>query len=137
MIDKIIPLGNIDPLVFYGVGNENLKVLQKAFTKIKITARGDELMLRGEKEELNIFESKRGEKEELNIFESKLQQLFSNYSQYNTLAPEDILNILSDNVPNKAPKASNVLLYGNNGKPSSTETMENRSILKQEIKRNL
>ncbi len=117
MIDKIIPLGNIDPLVFYGVGNENLQVLQKAFTKIKITARGDELMLRGEKEELKIFES-------------KLQELFSSYSQYNTLHPEDILRILSDDIPDKAKKASNVLLYGNNGKIINPKTKNQEKLVK-------
>ncbi len=117
MIDKIIPLGNIDPLTFYGIGNENLQVLQKAFARIKITARGDELMLRGEKEELKIFEA-------------KLQELFYNYSQYNTLAPEDILNILSDTIPNKAPKASNVLLYGNNGKPINPKTRNQEKLVK-------
>lgn len=117
MIEKIILLGNIEPLAFYGVGNENLQLLQNTFTKIKLTARGNELIIRGEKEELNIFEK-------------KLQQLFKHYSRYNALTVDDIAEIVANGHSNKVENNSDILLYGNNGKMIRPKTKNQEELIK-------
>lgn len=117
MIEKIILLGNIEPLAFYGVGNENLQLLQNIFTKIKLTARGNELIIRGEKEELNIFEK-------------KLQQLFKHYSRYNALTVDDIAEIVANGHSNKVENNSDILLYGNNGKMIRPKTKNQEELIK-------
>lgn len=103
MIEKIISLGNIDPIGFYGVTNSNLQVLQNAYPKIKLIARGSELILQGEKEELCLFEQ-------------KLQEIFKHYSRHNFINQEDIMAIISNGISNKTDADSTILLYGNNGK---------------------
>lgn len=117
MIEKIILLGNIEPLGFYGVANENLNLLQEAFPKIKITARGNELRVQGEKDVLQIFEQ-------------KLQRLFAHYGKHNTLSTEDIQHIIANGSSNKATNLSDVLLYGNNGKMIRPKTKNQEKLIK-------
>lgn len=116
MIEKTLLLGNIDPLSFYGVRNENLHLLQNTFPKIKLTARGNELMLQGEKEELQLFET-------------KAQQLFKHYSKHNTLTPEDIIAIISNDSSHTTATASDILLYGNNGKMIRPKTKNQQKLI--------
>ncbi len=117
MIEKNILLGNIDPVGFYGVKNMNLQVLQNAFPKIKLTARGDALIIQGEKEELNLFEQ-------------KLHELFKHYSRHNLITPEDILAIISNGTSNKSDNDSAILLYGNNGKTIRPKTKNQEQLVK-------
>lgn len=117
MIEKIILLGKIDPLEFYGVTNENLHLLQNAFSKIKLTARGNELIVQGEKDELQLFET-------------KIQQLFSHYSKHNILTLEDITAIVSNGTSNKTENSSDILLYGNNGKMIRPKTKNQEKLIK-------
>lgn len=116
MIEKNIFLGNIDPVSFYGVGNENLKLLQNHFPKIKLTARGDELIMQGEKEELHLFET-------------TLEQLFKHYGKYNIIKPEDIKEILSNGISNKAESSTDILLYGNSGKMIRPKTKNQKKLI--------
>lgn len=116
MIEKTLLLGNIDPLGFYGVSNENLHLLQNTFPKIKLTARGNELKLQGEKEELQLFET-------------KAQQLFKHYSKHNTLTPEDIVAIISNDFSHTTATTSDILLYGNNGKMIRPKTKNQQKLV--------
>lgn len=124
MIEKIILLGSIDPLGFYGVTNENLHLLQNAFSKIKITARGNELIVQGEKEELQFFEA-------------KIQQLFKHYSQHNILTTEDIAAIITNGSSNKSEMTTDILLYGNNGKMIRPKTKNQEKLIKLSKKNDL
>lgn len=124
MIEKIILLGNIDPLGFYGVTNENLHLLQNVFPKVKLTARGNELMVQGEKEELQLFET-------------KTQQLFKHYSKHNILTPEDITAIISNGASNKTQATSDILLYGNNGKIIRPKTKNQEKLIQLSKKNDL
>ncbi len=117
MIEKIIPLGNIEPLAFYGVANENLHLLQDIFKKIKITARGNELIVQGEKDELHFFEQ-------------KLQELFRHYGRHNIIKLKDIQSIVETNDSTIIHGDNSVLLYGNSGKVIKPKTKNQESLVR-------
>ncbi|PVX52302.1 phosphate starvation-inducible protein PhoH [Balneicella halophila] len=116
MIEKNIFLGNIDPVSFYGVANENLNLLQNAFPKIKLVARGNELLIKGEQEKLHQFEI-------------TLEQLFDHYHKHNLLTLKDITSILDKGTSNKAEGGSDILLYGNNGKMIRAKTKNQKKLI--------
>lgn len=117
MIEKIILLGNIEPLSFYGVGNENLSLIQNKFSKIKIIARGNQMKVQGDKEELKLFEI-------------KLQALFQHFSKHNILSESDVMEILNNGKSNKSEMSGEVLLYGNNGKIIRPKTTNQELLIK-------
>lgn len=49
MIERIISIGSIDPLDFYGINNSKLEILKELFPKLQVTGRGNELIVKGEK----------------------------------------------------------------------------------------
>lgn len=122
MIEKTILLGNIDLVSFYGVGNQNLDILQNAFPRLKIIARGSELILKGESKEINEFEG-------------KLQLLFRHYGRHNIVSSDDLIEIISNGETNKIENSSDVLLYGNNGKSIRPKT-KNQELLVKKVKEN-
>lgn len=122
MIEKTILLGSIDLVSFYGVGNQNLEILQNAFPKLKIIARGSELTVKGEDKQIKDFED-------------KLQLLFGHYGRHNIVTPDDMMDILSDGISKRAENKSDVLLYGNNGKSIRPKT-KNQELLVQKAKEN-
>lgn len=122
MIEKTILLGSIDLVSFYGVGNQNLEILQNAFPKLKIIARGSELTVKGEDGQIKDFED-------------KLQLLFGHYGRHNIVTPDDMMDILSDGISKRAENKSDVLLYGNNGKSIRPKT-KNQELLVQKAKEN-
>lgn len=117
MIEKIILLGSIEPIGFYGVGNENLILIQKAFPKVKIIARGNELKIQGDKEDLKLFEE-------------KLQALFKHYGKHNALVSDDVKEILANGRSNKSEMLGGVLLYGNSGKIIRPKTTNQELLVK-------
>ena len=54
-IEKVLKLEGVDLLLFLGVNDSNLKIIEKKFNTI-LTVRGDNLYLKGEDEEVNIVE---------------------------------------------------------------------------------
>ena len=58
MIEKRISIGNIDPIDFYGVNNSKFNLLKEYFPKLKITARGDEIIIQGEINDIEILNTK-------------------------------------------------------------------------------
>ena len=56
MIEKHIVLEDIDPVIFYGVNNVNMKMIQALYPKLKIVARGNVIKVLGDEEEMCAFE---------------------------------------------------------------------------------
>ena len=86
MIERHIILEDIDPVVFYGVGNGHLQIIKSLYPKLRIVARGNVIKVMGDEEEMCSFEE--------NI--SKMQQ---HCLQYNSLNEEDILLIVKGGMP--------------------------------------
>ncbi|GHV36014.1 phosphate starvation protein PhoH [Bacteroidia bacterium] len=110
MTEKKIELKHIAPLDLFGIADRNLKFIKHFFSKLKIVARGDSLLISGTEEEIERFETK------LNAF-------INHFDKFNRLDEEDIIQImdsefLMDNISN-----DDVLVHGVNGKLIKAKTV--------------
>ena len=56
MIERHIILEDIDPVVFYGVGNGHLQIIKSLYPKLRIVARDNVIRVLGDEEEMAAFE---------------------------------------------------------------------------------
>ena len=124
-MDKQIILEGIDPLEFFGVNNANIDLIKSSFPKIKIVARGNSLNIQGEESELNQFEK-------------KFAIILDHYVQFNILTTDIIREILTIGISALEENGladSDIIVFGNNGKPVRART-PNQRVLFDESKRN-
>ncbi|MBR1485188.1 MAG: PhoH family protein [Prevotella sp.] len=103
MTEKHIVLEDIDPLVFYGVGNAHLQMLKALYPKVRIVARNNVLRVLGDEEQIQSFEQ-------------NVEKLRQHVLKFNALSEEDIIDILKgkrtrDEVPD------GVVCYTMSGRP--------------------
>ena len=84
MIERIISIGSIDPLDFYGINNSKLDIIKVLFPKLQIVGRGDELIVKGEQKILDLFEN-------------KINLILQHYDQYNVLTAANLKRIVLEN----------------------------------------
>ena len=104
---KKLQLKDIDPMIFAGIGDQNIKLIENNFSS-KIVLRGNEIYLDGKKNELIILESLVND-----IIFTIAQKGFIDNSDINTLINS------SSNTDNNADinnKISDVILYTPKGK---------------------
>ena len=58
MQEKIIKINKVDPKDFFGPQDRNLKIIKSNFPDLKIVARGDQIKVYGNSNELSDFEEK-------------------------------------------------------------------------------
>lgn len=111
MIERVIYLEGIDPLQLYGVNNVLLERLCLQYPKVRIIARGNEIKVAGEKEELDRFEE-------------KVRHLIDHIHEYNQISQEEMEKLISDHdiLPKGRENGSDILLYSTTGKPISART---------------
>ncbi len=103
MIEKHIVLEDIDPLVFYGTGNQHLQMIRALYPKLRIVARDNVIRVLGDDEQMALFEE-------------SVERLRRHVLKFNALAEEDILDIVKghrtrDDVP------EGVVCYTMSGRP--------------------
>ena len=81
MIEKSIYLEGVDPVNLYGVNNILLNKLASKFPKLRVVARGHEVIAIGEEKEILLFEE-------------KLDILIAFYHRYNKLTIQDVEDLL-------------------------------------------
>lgn len=117
MIEKRINVGNIDPIDFYGVNNSKFDILKEYFPKLKLIARGDELIVQGEENDINIFYT-------------RVMALLEHYHRYNMLTVANLKRILTeDNLTENPEDMENVILFGNGGKAIRARTHNQRRLV--------
>ena len=122
MIEKRISIGNIDPIDFYGVNNIKFNILKEYFPKLKITARGDEMIVQGEEGDIGLFYS-------------KITALLEHYHRYNMLTLANLKRlILEDNLIENPEDMESVILFGNSWKAIRARTRNQRKLV--ELSRN-
>lgn len=122
MIEKRISIGNIDPIDFYGVNNSKFNLLKDYFPKLKIIARGDEIILQGEMSDIETLSK-------------KLEALLEHYHRYNMLTVANLKRIiLEDNSVTDPEDAESIILFGNAGKIIRARTANQRKFV--ELARN-
>ena len=81
LIEKHVVLEDIDPVVFYGVGNAHLQMIRALFPKLRIVARDNVMRVLGDEEQMAAFEEAT-EKMRLHVL------------KFNSLREEDIIDII-------------------------------------------
>jgi len=82
LTEKEIILPEVDPLEFFGPGNNKFKLIQSKFPKLKIVARGNHIKVNGDDAEIDRFDL-------------LLERLFAHIEKYNAL-PMDVLEKVLD-----------------------------------------
>lgn len=121
MIEKHIVLEDIDPVIFYGVNNVNMKMIQALYPKLKIVARGNVIKVLGDEEEMCAFEE-------------SILALEKYCAQYNSLKEEVILDIVKGRSP-QIEKTGDTIVFSVTGKPIVPRS-ENQLKLVQEYGKN-
>ena len=103
MIEKHIVLEDIDPVVFYGVGNGHLQMIKSLFPKLRIVARDNVIRILGDEEEMVKIEE-------------DIENMRKHVERYNTITEEDILDIVKGR-KTKADAVKDVLVYSVSGRP--------------------
>ncbi|MDY4044254.1 MAG: PhoH family protein [Marinifilaceae bacterium] len=117
MIERKISIGNIDPIDFYGVNNSKFTTLKEFFPKLKITARGDEIIVQGEESEIEILIS-------------KINALLEHYNKYNMLTLANLKRIvLEDKTVEDPEDPASIIAFGNNGKIIRARTAHQRELV--------
>lgn len=76
-----LTLESVDPVQFWGTNNEHYELIKNAFPKLKVVARGNEVKVLGDDQELKGFEL-------------KYNQLLRHLEQFSSLTPNDVESIL-------------------------------------------
>ncbi|MDE5678789.1 PhoH family protein [Phocaeicola sp.] len=121
MIEKHIVLEDIDPVIFYGVNNVNMKMIQALYPKLKIVARGNVIKVLGDEEEMCAFEE-------------SIIALEKHCAQYNSLKEEVILDIVKGRSP-QMEQNGDTIVFSVTGKPIVPRS-ENQMKLVREFEKN-
>ena len=105
-----LTIEHINPAVLWGPNNDHFEIIRKQYPKLKIVARGNEIKVLGDENELTTFED-------------KLSKLIQHVEKYETLDTNELGRILGSKVPDKpvteaaADKSTtgDVIVFGPNG----------------------
>lgn len=123
MSEIILTFNDIDPLQLYGFNNAKLNLLKDAFPEVKITSRGNNLKLKGDKQHTQKAKSK---------IESMVHMIKSNQD----LTTQSVIELLEkDEVPQEKKKfevpleKSKVIVYSVGGKPIRARTRNQKKLV--------
>lgn len=115
MIEKYIVLEDIDPIMFYGVGNCHLQMVKSLFPKLRIMARGNVLRVLGDEEEIAKIEED---------VESMRKHLLT----HNTISEEDILDIVKGR-KTASESSKGVIVYSMSGRPIKSKSENQQKLI--------
>lgn len=119
MIENSFHLEGIEPADFYGIRNSKLDLIKKYCPGLSLTARGNTLKIKGEEQQVTNFSQ-------------KFQLLLEHYYRFNILSDETIHQIMV-NDPETSDQsilnATDVLLFGNAGKPIKARTLNQKKLV--------
>lgn len=115
MTEKHIILDDIDPVVFYGVGNGHLQMLKSLFPKLRIAARDNVIRALGDEEELENFAC-------------NIEKMRRHLLKYNNMSEEDMLDIIKGRQTN-ADSVKGVIVYNISGKPIKCKSERQQALV--------
>lgn len=119
MIEKLIYLESIDPISVYGVNNVRYEKIRNAFPRLKLVARGNEIKVMGDKDDVLHFEK-------------KFELMVSFFQRYSKITDEQFDQILRDDVFASLQlndQENDVIVFGNNGQPVKARTINQRKLV--------
>ncbi|HHJ10071.1 MAG TPA: PhoH family protein [Bacteroidetes bacterium] len=120
MSEKTIYLEGIDPMMLYGVHNMAMERINRAFPKLKIIPRGNEIKVVGEPQEIYAFEE-------------KIREILDFIHHHNTLTEDELSALLDDSysaVKNKKDQ-EDTIIYGVDGQPIKARTVNQACLVKE------
>lgn len=106
MSEVKINLDDVHPIALLGVNNQNLRLIQAAFPKLKIIARGNEILVKGDEEETNRLKD-------------KIDRMLRHLQRHENMPEDRLIEILGEvpGMPDTMPetKDESFLLLGNDG----------------------
>lgn len=120
MGEKIIEIKGLNPVELFGVNNTKLNHIRSFFPKLKIVSRGNILVVQGDDEVIEAFES-------------KFELILKHYNKFNALNENNIDNLmLADGhtlVENDDPL--DVIVHGNGGAKIKARTINQKKLVQQ------
>lgn len=115
MTEKHIVLEDIDPVVFYGVGNNHLQMIKALFPKLRIVARDNVLRVIGDNEQIGHFEE-------------SIETMRRHVLKYNSISEEDILDIANGR-KTKDDAVKDVVVYSISGRPIKARSENQQKLI--------
>ena len=115
MIEKHLVLEDIDPVIFYGVGNANLQILRSLYPKLRVVARDNVIRVLGDEEQMSSFEE-------------NVEHLRKHVLRFNSLKEEDVLDIVKGrHVKQDVP--DDVVVYTMASRPIKARTQNQQRLI--------
>lgn len=115
MIEKHIVLEDIDPIMFYGVGNCHLQMVKSLFPKLRIMARGNVLRVLGDEEDIAKIEE-------------DVETMRKHLLTHNTISEEDILDIVKGR-KTASESSKGVIVYSMSGRPIKSKSENQQKLI--------
>lgn len=103
MAEKILHLETVEPLDLYGAKCSRLDILKRAFPKIQIVARGHDVKVLGDEQQIADFED-------------KFRQVVHFLDTFNRLSDDDLVQILNNQQQHQTDVPDDLIVFGNNGR---------------------
>lgn len=115
LIEKHIVLEDIDPVVFFGIGNAHLQMLKALFPKLRIVARDNVLRIMGDEAQMSAFEE-------------SVEKMHLHVLKFNSIKEEDILDFVKgkrthDDMPD------DVVVFTTSGRPIKARSENQQKLI--------
>ena len=120
MAEHTISIEGVDVVNVYGIKNVNIEKIKQYFPKLKIIARGNQIQVYGDEDEIVSFQEK------MNLF-------LEHVEKFNVLSEQSIDNIMIDGeMPLRSESTpEGVIVYGNSGTPIKVRTATQMEMVKK------
>jgi phosphate starvation-inducible PhoH-like protein len=125
--ELIIELSEISPREFFGHQNEHIELLKKYFPKLKIVARGNRIMVYGDEDLLEEFDT-------------RFSMLMDHFGKYNKLDENTIERVLTSGNKEEystSAESGHVLVHGVGGKLIKAQTVNQRKMVELSAKNDM
>lgn len=123
MNELSITLDNVNPVTLWGSNNEYFEIVKKQFPKLKLVARGNELKVLGDEQELKQFQL-------------KFDELLAHIDKFQSLSSNDLEHILGatagkseSDTPAEKINGSDPIVFGPNGIVVKARTANQRRMV--------
>jgi len=118
-----LTIENINPAVLWGANNDHFEIIKKQYPKLKIVARGSDVKILGDENEINLFKD-------------KLNKLIQHVEKFDSLNSNDLSRILGSSIQESEPDTpgdksttGEVIVFGPNGIMVKARTANQRRMV--------
>ncbi len=116
MVEKKFTLTQIEPIELYGSRNSKLDLIRSYYPKLKLIARGSQIIALGDEEVIEQFET-------------KLEMFIQHYNKYNCLTESNIERLIVEDHNVVLELDDDVIVHGTHGKLIKARTANQRKMV--------